>query len=181
MSKAKATRLAVGDEVRVHFHPPGSWKSFSEGVVRRVDVTTPEGCFFVLEVRNEVLLDYPHRIRPNFHDYVQYESRNDFPGRIEVLATAEQDLETEPASAPSSRDASTVPLQAADEQQQEELDLSSESETEGIPEAKGNPETAQDDVEPQSVRNQGGLLAVLFRRREYEGRGRPACQAPSSG
>ena len=85
MSEAEATRLAVGDEVRVHFHPPGPWKSFSEGVVRRVDVTTQAGRFFVLEVRNEVILDQPHRIRPDFHDYVQYECRNDFPGRIEVL------------------------------------------------------------------------------------------------
>jgi hypothetical protein len=79
-------KIAVGDKVRVHFHPPGPWKSFSEGVVRRVDVTTSEGRFFVLEVQNEVLLDQPHRIRPDFHDYVRYEDRNDFPGRIEVLS-----------------------------------------------------------------------------------------------
>ena len=56
MSEAKTTRLAIGDEVRVHFHPPGAWNSFSEGVVRRVDVTTLAGRFFVLEVRNEILL-----------------------------------------------------------------------------------------------------------------------------
>ena len=49
----------MGDEVRVHFHPPGPWKSFCEGVVSRVDVPTPEGRFFVLEVRNEVILDQP--------------------------------------------------------------------------------------------------------------------------
>ena len=72
MSEAKTARLAIGDEVRVHFHPPGTWKSFSEGLVRRVDVTTQAGRFFVLEVRNEILLDQPHRIRSNFHDYVQY-------------------------------------------------------------------------------------------------------------
>ena len=64
MSEAKTARLAIGDEVRVHFHPPGTWKSFSEGVVRRVDVTTQAGRFFVLEVRNEILLDQPHRISP---------------------------------------------------------------------------------------------------------------------
>ena len=72
MSEAKTARLAIGDEVRVHFHPPGTWKSFSEGLVRRVDVTTQAGRFFVLEVRNEILLDQPHRIRSNFHDYVRY-------------------------------------------------------------------------------------------------------------
>jgi hypothetical protein len=37
------TEVAVGDNVRVHFHPPAPMKSFSEGVVRRVDVTTQEG------------------------------------------------------------------------------------------------------------------------------------------
>jgi hypothetical protein len=159
-------RLAVGDEVRVHFHPPGSWKSFSEGVVKRVDVTTPAGRFFVLEVRNEVLLDQPHRIRPNFHDYVRYECRNDFPGRIEMLSITERDLETEPASAPLSVDAPAVSLQAAEEQHLKELDLSSEPETERTPEAEGNSEPAQVDVEPQPVRRQVGLLSALFGRRE---------------
>ena len=57
MTEVVATEIAVGDQVRVHFHPAGPWKSFSEGVVRRVDVTTPEGRFFVLEVRHEVILD----------------------------------------------------------------------------------------------------------------------------
>jgi hypothetical protein len=98
MSEVMTTEIAVGDQVRVHFHPPGAWKSFSEGVVKRVDVTTQAGRFFVLEVRNEVLLDQPHRIRPGFLDYVQYECRNDFPGRIEILSTAEQDVERSPAS-----------------------------------------------------------------------------------
>jgi len=160
MSEAKTMRLAVGDEVRVHFHPPGSWKSFSEGVVRRVNVTTPEGRFFVLEVRDEVLLDQPHRIRPDFHDYVPYECRKDFPGRIEVLAHAAHDLETEPASAPVSVEAPVVSLHAADEQDLEEQDLSSE------PEAKANSELDQVDVSPQPARKQGGLLSALFGRRE---------------
>src|SRR3954466_8508473 len=127
MSETLPMKLAVGDEVRVHFHPPGSWKSFSEGVVRRVDVNTPGGRFFVLEVRNEVLLDQPHRIRPDFHDYVPYEGQNDFLGRIEVLTPAAQyleaqDRETEPASLPSSVEAPVVSVRAADAQHLEELD-----------------------------------------------------------
>ena len=79
MSEAKTTRLAIGDEIRVHFHPPGAWKSFSEGVVRRVDVTTLAGRFFVLEVRNEVILDQPHRIipSPNEDDSSQFQSTGD--------------------------------------------------------------------------------------------------------
>jgi hypothetical protein len=93
MAEVVTTQIVVGDEVRVHFHPPGSMRSFSEGVVRRVDVTTPQGRFFVIEVAHEVLLDREHRIRPGFEDYVLYECPNDFPGRIELLTTAEQDLE----------------------------------------------------------------------------------------
>ena len=73
-------KIAVGDEVRVHFHPPGAMKSYFEGVVSRVDVTTPEGRFFVVEVTHEVLLDREHRIRRGFPDFVRYECRNDFPG-----------------------------------------------------------------------------------------------------
>jgi hypothetical protein len=166
MAEAKTMRLAVGDEVRVHFHPPGPWKSFSEGVIRRTDVTTAAGRFFVLEVRNEVLLDQPHRIRLNFHDYVQYECRNDFPGRIEVLATAEQDVEKEPASAPLSVKAPEGSVRAADEQHLRELDVHSEPETERMPETEANSESDQVDVKPQPVRKQGGLLSALFGRRE---------------
>ena len=166
MSEAKATRLAIGDEVRVHFHPPGSWKSFSEGVVRRVDVTTQAGRFFVLEVRNEILLDQPHRIRSNFHDYVQYECRNDFPGRIEVLAPTEQDVEREPASAPLSVEAPEGSMREADEPHLGKLDVHTESETERIPEAETVSAPSQVDVERQPVRKQGGLLAALFGRRE---------------
>jgi hypothetical protein len=34
-------KFAVGDEVRVHFHPPGAMRGYCEGVVSRVNVTTP--------------------------------------------------------------------------------------------------------------------------------------------
>jgi hypothetical protein len=101
MSKAVATELGVGDKVRVHFHPPGPMSSFCEGVVRRVDVAAPEGRFFVVEVMNEVILDREHRIKPGFEEYVRYECRNDFPGRIEIHSPAEpserEDHEPKPA------------------------------------------------------------------------------------
>src|SRR4051794_12955893 len=109
-------KIAVGDQVRVHLHPAGPWKSFSEGLVRRVDVTTPDGRVFVVEVMREVLLDQPHRIRPDFHDYVQYECRNDFPGRIEILSTAEQDVERNPMSDPMLGEPPEEPKHEADEQ-----------------------------------------------------------------
>ena len=130
-----------------------------------MDVTTQAGRFFVLEVRNEILLDQPHRIRSNFHDYVQYECRNDFPGRIEILATVEQDGEREPASAPLSVKAPDNSLQEADEDQRVEMDVHSEPEVGQIHEAETVSTPSQVDVERQPVRKQGGLLAALFGRR----------------
>jgi hypothetical protein len=91
MAEGVTTEVAVGDRVRVHFHPPGSMTSFLEGVVRRVDVTTEAGRFFVVEVTHEVIIDQEHRVRPGFQDYVRYECLNDFPGRIEVLASPKLD------------------------------------------------------------------------------------------
>jgi hypothetical protein len=90
MAEVAELGIAVGDQVRIHFHPPGPMKSFCEGVVSRVDVTTPQGRFFVVEVTHEVILDHEHRIRPGFEDYVRYDGQNDFPGRVEVLSTAQQ-------------------------------------------------------------------------------------------
>jgi hypothetical protein len=144
MSEVVATAIAVGDQVRVHFHPPNPMKSFSEGVVRRVDVTTQAGRFFVLEVRNEVLLDQPHRIRPDFHDYVPYECRNDFPGRIEMLSEDEQPREP-PAVEP---------------------ETNREPEIEPAIEAEPVPEPRQEQDEQQPERTQGGLMAALFGRKK---------------
>jgi hypothetical protein len=71
MSERVKAAIAVGDQVRVHLHPAGPMRSFSEGVVRRVDVKTPAGCFLVLEVAHEVILDREHRIRLGFEDFVR--------------------------------------------------------------------------------------------------------------
>jgi hypothetical protein len=90
MSEILPMKIEGGDGVRVHFHPPGPMKSFSEGVVSRVDVTAPQGHFFVVEVTHEIILNREHRLRPGFQDYVRYECQSDFPGRVEVLSTTEQ-------------------------------------------------------------------------------------------
>jgi hypothetical protein len=167
MSEMLIPRIAVGDEVRVHFHPPGPWRSFSEGVVKQVNVITPEGRFFVLEVRNEVLFDKPHRIMPNFRDYIRYECRNDFSGRIEVLTTAEPNVEKEPTSAQPPVKCPGGPTQAAEEQHLGELDVRRwNPETERMPELEVNYEPAQVDVGSQPIRKQRGLLAALLGRRE---------------
>jgi hypothetical protein len=166
MSEVVATAIAVGDQVRVHFHPPNPMKSFSEGVVRRVDVTTQAGRFFVLEVRNEVLLDQPHRIRPGFPDYVRYECRNDFPGRIEILSTAEQDVERNPTSDPILGEPPEEPKHEAEEQQAFEPEAWKEHEVELKSGAETDPEPLQVRVEHQPVRRQSGLFAAWFGRKK---------------
>jgi hypothetical protein len=140
-------------------------KSFFEGVVRRVDVTAPEGRFFLVEVMHEVILDQEHRIRPGFQDFVRYEDRNDFPGRIEILSPQEQDVERNPASDLLSEEPPEEPQHEVAEQLAAEGVVQSQPGTERIPEAEANSEPAPVDVEPEPARKQGGLLAALFGRR----------------
>ncbi|PVE20905.1 hypothetical protein DC522_29545 [Microvirga sp. KLBC 81] len=134
--------IAVGDKVRVHFHPPGAMKSFFEGVVTRVDVPTSEGHVFVVELTHEVILDRERHIRPGVQDYVRYESRNDFPGRIEVLSEAKR-AEEPPAVEPEPR---------------------GEPEIEPPVEAQPSPERFQVEIEQRPARKQLHLIAALFRR-----------------
>jgi hypothetical protein len=165
MSETLPMKIAVGDEVRVHFHPSAPWKSFSEGVVRRVDVTTEAGRFFVLEVAHEVILDREHRIRPKFQDYVSYECQNDFPGRIERLSAKAQDVEREPAPDLMVVEPSEEAEQEADEQHRVELEVYSETEIAQASETAANFEPTQVDVEPQPAREPRGLMAALFGRK----------------
>jgi hypothetical protein len=158
-------KIAVGDQVRVHLHPAGPWKSFAEGVVRRVDVTTPEGRFFVLEVEQEVLLDREHRIRHGFPDYIRYECPNDFPGRIEVVSAA-PDAEPEPGL-----DLTLVdPREETKQEVSEPPSVNAETHTgtavKQIPEAETIAEPTQVEVEHQPAPARAGLMATLFRRKE---------------
>ncbi len=166
MSETLAMKIAVGDEVRVHFHPPGSMKSFSEGVVTRVDVTTREGRFFVVHVRHEVILDREHRIRPGFQDYVRYECWNDFPGRIEILSPADQDVNMEPAPSPAAAEAPQAVTQDTHESSAPEADASREPGSEPTAEVEADAEPFRVDLERQPVRKQGGLIAALFGRKK---------------
>jgi hypothetical protein len=165
MTEVAGLKVAVGDQVRVHFHPPNPMKSFCEGVVSRVDVTAPEGRFFVVEVTHEIILDQEHRVHPGFQDYVRYECRNDFPGRIEILSTAEQDVTRNLAPDPRLGEPPEEPEHEADEQHVARVDVHSQPEIGRMPESEVNSEPAWVGVEPQPIRKQGGLLAALFGRR----------------
>ncbi len=164
MAEMLMPEVAVGDSVRVHFHPPGPMKSFCDGVVSRVDVITPEGRSFVVEVTHEVILDREHRISSGFKDYVRYECRNDFPGRIEILSPTAQEVERKPAPdlmlvEPPETD------READEHHRVELEVPSGPAIEPTPEAQANPEPFQVQAGPQPDRKPRGLIAALFSRR----------------
>jgi hypothetical protein len=139
-------------------------RSFCEGVVSRVDVITPEGRFFVVEVTHEIILDREHRILRGFQDFVRYECRNDFPGRIEILSPPEQDVATNSVSDPVVMERSEVPQHEVAGHHSNELDVYSEPEPEQRLEADTNSEPAPLGVEPQPIRKRGGLLAALFGR-----------------
>jgi hypothetical protein len=157
-------KIAIGDQVRVHFHPPYPMRSFCEGTVSRVDGSAPDGRFFVVDVTYEVILDREHPIRRGFRDFIRYECPNDFPGRIEVLSTAAQDLESEPL--PTVPEAQEAIGQGVDELLSAEPDVYSGPEIEQAPEAETRSEEVPVDVEPQPANQQGGLLATLFGRKK---------------
>jgi hypothetical protein len=112
-----------------------------EGMVSRIDVTAPEGRFFVVEVTHEVIHDREHRIQPGLHDYVRYECRNDFPGRMEVLSDSPKEAEESSVVNSVSR---------------------CQPEIEPPVEAEPTPDLYQVEIEPQPVHKRAGLMATLF-------------------
>ena len=132
--------------------------------VSRVDGSAPEGRFFVVDVTHEVILDREHPIRRGFRDFVRYECPNDFPGRIEVLSTAEQTTASEPL--PTAPEAQEATDQGADEPHSSELDAHSGLEIEQIPEPETRFGENLVDVEPRPANKQNSLLATLFGRKK---------------
>lgn len=65
MSKVPSITIAVGDDVRIHFHPPLPLKGFVEGTAVRVGRRDPIG--------------------RRHQEFVLFERWNDFPDQIEVL------------------------------------------------------------------------------------------------
>jgi hypothetical protein len=159
-------KIAIGDQVRVHFHPPYPMQSFCEGRVSRVDGSAPEGRFFVVDVTHEVILDREHPIRRGFRDFVRYECPNDFPGRIEVLSTTEQVTAVEPETLLMALGAQETIAQDANEPVPAESDVHAGPESEQTPEAETKSEEIPVDVEPQPANEQRGLLATLFGRKK---------------
>jgi hypothetical protein len=142
-------RIAVGDQVRVHHHPPGLRHSFAEGVVRQVDVTTLRGRGFVVGTTREVILGRERTIGSDDRHFALYEHHADFPGRIEMLSRAEQPVRLPEGETPLETDADAVA----------EADRVLESTTD----VDGSPEPDRDDR--QAARGLGNVISAVFGRR----------------
>jgi hypothetical protein len=139
-------KIAVGDEVRVHFHPPVPMKSFVEGAVTRIDETVPQGPLIVLDVTHQVILDRETPIRRGHQDYILCKRWNDFPEQIEVLSKRKQEVER--ASTPNQ-----TPQSKSDEPNEAVMR-----------ELENASERLQVQVERQDVPRRGGLIATIFGR-----------------
>jgi hypothetical protein len=138
--------IAVGDEVRVQYHPSGLRQSFAEGVVSWVEVTTLRGRGFLIDTTREVILGREHAVKSGQQNYVLYEHPDDFPNRIEVLSQDEQPAETEPEDV---RPLEPEPQPSIDE-----------------PVEKNRPvEPEPDQEERQTSRGLGNVISAVFGRR----------------
>ena len=115
---------------------------------------TVRGRFFVVKVTHEVILDREHRIKPSLQDYVRYECRNDFPGRVEVLPLTEQEVLSEPAPLPTAAPTPETVAHKADESSPLALEVHSEPQIELTSEAEANPDLYQAHVAGQEPHNQ---------------------------
>ncbi len=146
MSEMSPMNIAVGDKVRVHFHPPVPMKSYAEGVVSRIDEMARHGPLIVVDVTHQVILDRASPIRRGHQDYILYERWNDFPEQIEVLSTADQELDGALASDPPVRGAIGEPNEA------------------GMGESENASERLQVEVERDEAPRRASLIAAIFRR-----------------
>ncbi len=141
MSEPTAANVQVGDEVRVHFHPPIPAKSFIEGMVTRVDETFPHGPLVVVDVTHQVILGRDAPLRLGHQEYILSECWKDFSGQIEVLTTSDQrhNLMGSPYTTAHANDAV-------------------------MEEAIASVEPVQKNSENHEVHRHGGFIAALFGR-----------------
>jgi hypothetical protein len=157
-------KIAVGDEVRVHYHPPGPRQSFVEGVVSRVEVSTLRGRVFVVDATYEVILDREQPIKNGYQNCVLYERWEEFPGRIEVLSEAQQ----EPGRAPEQgweTEGEHQPEHGLEPTSQPGPEMAATPEPDSEPQLEAEPEPLQIEVEHQDTPERSNLITALFRRR----------------
>ena len=147
MADGPALSINAGDEVRVHYHPPGRVRSFVEGVVRRTDVSTLRGRVFVVDVTSEVVLDREQPVKSGYQNYVLYDRWEEFAGRIEVLSEAEGVDEAQSTTVP---EAKTLP--------EGERDIKQEP----ISHRDAEADESRAEVESHASHRRGSLIASIF-------------------
>jgi hypothetical protein len=164
MIEEAASRVRVGDKVRVHYHPPGQVVSFVEGVVSRVDVTTTRGPGFLIDITRDVFLGREQPVKPGYEHYVLYEQLESYPEKVEVLSQAQRDLEgdlerrSEPDVAQEVEqepEAETVP-------KPESLNEAERDAEEPVPALEAEPDGSQSQPEHQDGERRGGRIISMF-------------------
>ena len=166
MAEGSAVRVKVGDEVRVHYHPPGPVTSFIEGVVSRVNVTTARGGGFLIDITRDVFLGREQPVKSGYEHYVLYKQLEHFPEKVEVLSRAQRELEghLEHRSQPDvaqqveqEPEAETVP----DPEPKSLTDAEPDAE-EPAPNLEAEPDVSQGEVEPQDGERRSGRIISIF-------------------
>ncbi len=158
--------IKAGDEVRVHYHPPGQVMSFAEGVVSRVNVTTARGPGFLIDITREVFLGREQPVKPGYEHYVLYERPEDFPEKVEVLSQAQREFEghlengSEPGVAQEIEqepEAETMP-----DPQPKPLTNAERDAEKPAPNLGAEPDGSQGQVEHQDGEKRGGRIVSIF-------------------
>ena len=158
MSETLPMQIAVGDQVRVHLHPPCPMMSFVDGVISRIDAILHEETLIVVDVTREVILDRERPVRLGHQEYILRERWNDFPDQIELVSEGNQEVGTEHTPDLTSQDMpveTTTPASQVAPEDQEELKAEPE-ETSSLPQAQAEPR--------EEAHQRSGLLAALFGR-----------------
>jgi hypothetical protein len=166
MADGSPSRVKAGDEVRVHYHPPGQVVSFVEGIVSRVNVVTTRGPGFLINITCDVFLGREQPVKPGYEHYVLYNQLEDFPEKVEVLSRAQRELEghlehrSEPDVAQQVEqepEAETVP----DPEPKSLTDAEPDAE-EPAPNLEAEPDVSQGQVEHQDGERRSGRIISIF-------------------
>ena len=167
MADPLTLRVKAGDEVRVHYHPPGPVISFIEGVVSRVNVTTARGGGFLIDITRDVFLGREQPVRPGYQHYVLDERPDGFPEQVELLSQVQseaaghlehgsnRDIEEQPEAEPEDApEPEPKPLATAEQEPDQETTSDSDAEV----------NRSQVEVERRDSPRRGSLIASIFRR-----------------
>jgi hypothetical protein len=168
MADGSPARVKAGDEVRVHYHPPGQVVSFVEGVVSRVNVTTARGPGFLIDITRDVFLGREQPVRPGYQHYVLYERLEDFPGEIEMVSEVHREPADHPAhgSGPKVEQEPEADLEAVPEPEPKLLTKAEPDAEEPVAVLAAEADGTLVQVERDDPRRRGSLIASIFGRQK---------------